>query len=231
LALAQLEKKIELIIHCIFITKKMTALPDTFAVHTSMNGREGYAVYCSNLITGTYTLSVGRHDNLYYNIITDITLPLGYNTVQSKKSHGTVTRPMNWAFTREVLKYNGIDGIHGVRRYAIIKIISMSIIVPKFKTYSFIPIVAEPVQPVQIVRPVNLIQVIPQHAVKALLTYAALEEDVCPITSNEIDVSNGAVTSCFHTFEKEALSKWLAMESSRDKCPVCNAKCKMYSIE
>lgn len=210
----------------------MTALPNTFAVHTTMNGREGYAIYtCLNSEAGVKVLVNGHHDNLYYNVVTDATLPLGYNTIQSKKSHGTVTRPMNWAFTRDVLKYNGIDGINGVRRYPIIKITSMSTILPKFKTYSFIPIVAEPVQPLQVVRPVNLILTIPQHAVKALLTYAALQEDVCPITSNEIDVSNGAVTSCFHTFEKEALSKWLALESSRDKCPVCNAKCKMYAIE
>lgn len=209
----------------------MTALPDTFAVNTTMNGREGYAIYRSDLINGTYTLSVGRHDNLYYNITNDMNLPLGHNTVECKKSQGTITRTMHWAFTREVLKYNGIAGIHDVRRYAIIKINSMSTILPKFKTYSFIPIVVEPVLPVEVVRPVNLIRTIPQHAVKALLTYAALEEDVCPITSNEIDVSNGAVTSCFHTFEKEALSKWLTMESSRDKCPVCNAKCKMYAIE
>lgn len=206
----------------------MTALPTTFAVHIT-NGREGYAVYNSHLTNGTYTLSVGRHDNLYYNIINDITLPLGYNTVECKKSQGTVTRTMHWMYKRCVLNYNGINGTNQ-RSYPVIKIISMSIMLPKFKPYSFIPVV-EPVQTVQFVRPVNLNLTIPQHAIRALLTYAALQEDVCPITSNEIDVSNGAVTSCFHTFEKEALSKWLAMESSRDKCPVCNAKCKMFIIE
>jgi hypothetical protein len=74
------------------------------------------------------------------------------------------------------------------------------------------------------------ITTIPQHTVRALLRDAAMEEEVCPITSEEIDVTNGAVTSCFHLFEKNAIEKWLLLPNSRDKCPTCNTPCNYYIL-
>ena len=122
---------------------------------------------------------------------------------------------------------------------------------PQIQTQSFIPITqpvqqANPVQPVpQLQLPANIaamniprniiknfpITTIPQHIVMALLRDAAMQEEVCPITSEEIDVSNGAVTSCFHLFEKNAIMQWLLMPNSRDKCPVCNTQCNSFTLD
>jgi hypothetical protein len=85
-----------------------------------------------------------------------------------------------------------------------------------------------PVAPVQKKYPITTI---PQHIVMALLRDAAMQEEVCPITSEEIDVTNGAVTSCFHLFEKNAIMQWLLMPNSRDKCPVCNATCNSFTLD
>jgi len=120
----------------------------------------------------------------------------------------------------------------------------MSTSLPVMKAFSFIPI-TQPVQPVpmqpvpQLHLPILPIPVekkfpittIPRHIVMALLRDAAMQEEICPITSEEIDVTNGAVTSCFHLFEKNAIMQWLLMPNSRDKCPVCNAQCNSFTLD
>jgi len=122
----------------------------------------------------------------------------------------------------------------------------MSTSLPVIKPYSFIPIrqpVVQPAQPVpqlhlpQHLAAINLapktfpITTIPQHIVMALLRDAAMQEEVCPITTVELDVTNGAVTSCFHLFEKNAIMQWLLMPNSQDKCPVCNAQCNSFTLD
>jgi hypothetical protein len=111
-------------------------------------------------------------------------------------------------------------------------------------TRSFIPI-REPLAPVPLAQvplapvlpaprpaPRNYVMTsIPQHIVRALLRDAAMQEEVCPITSEEIDISNGAITSCFHLFEKNAIAKWLSLPNSLDKCPVCNCPCNSYTLD
>jgi SUMO ligase MMS21 Smc5/6 complex component len=66
--------------------------------------------------------------------------------------------------------------------------------------------------------------------VRAILRDAAMQEEVCPIIGNEIDITNGAVTSCFHIFEKNAITKWLSTPSSQEKCPICSAKCIAFTL-
>jgi hypothetical protein len=77
----------------------------------------------------------------------------------------------------------------------------------------------------------HMIHMIPQHAVRAFLRDAAMQEEICPITNEEIDVTNGAMTSCFHLFEKNAIATWLAMPNSEAKCPVCKNKCTTFTLE
>ena len=129
----------------------------------------------------------------------------------------------------------------------------MPSILPKHKNNTFIPIVQQTAQqnPAQQnpalqqaqlqalhqlidegpLPPVYSISTIPQHAVRAFLTYAVLTEEQCSITGESIDITNGAVTTCFHVFQKDAIAKWLAMPNSQDKCPVCNAKCNMFTLD
>jgi hypothetical protein len=149
----------------------------------------------------------------------------------TKKGSGTVTRPLRWWHTNKALRYDG-------DYTPILKINSLSAL-PAMKPTSFIPIreAAVPVQVAPVAPVAPLIQqvrypitTIPQHTVRALLRDAAMEEEICPITSEEIDVTNGAVTSCFHLFEKNAIAKWLLLPNSRDKCPTCNAACNYYIL-
>jgi SUMO ligase MMS21 Smc5/6 complex component len=75
------------------------------------------------------------------------------------------------------------------------------------------------------------IETIPQHVIRALLRDAAMYEEECPITAVDIDITNGAVTSCFHLFEKDAIQKWLSLPNSKEKCPVCNTPCNSYTLD
>jgi hypothetical protein len=110
----------------------------------------------------------------------------------------------------------------------------MSTSLPTVQARSFIPIntPATPVVPILPIEKTKFpITTIPQHVVMALLRDAAMQEEVCPITSEEIDVTNGAVTSCFHLFEKNAIMQWLLMPNSRDKCPICNTQCNSFTLD
>ena len=222
-------------------------LPITFCVKTMMNGRHGY--YLMRWSHGgldaagkiVHIIKPGKHHNRYYRI-DSMARPFQWREIVSKKNSGNITRTFNWAFTNQRL-------IHDDERIPVIRITPMSTSLPSMPTTSFIPI-TDPVQPAQPMQPVPQLQLpahintvvpvaqkkfpittIPQHIVMALLRDAAMQEEVCPITSEEIDVSNGAVTSCFHLFEKNAIMQWLLMPNSRDKCPVCNAQCNSFTLD
>jgi len=221
-------------------------LPITFCVKTMVNGRHGYYLLrwshggldANNKII--HILKQANHHNNYYNI-SSTTRTIRWNEIVTKKTSGTVTRSINWMYTNQRLTCDD-------NRIPVIRITPMSTSLPVMKSYSFIPITVQPVQPVQPVPnlqlPVNIAQMnipqntiknfpittIPQHIVMALLRDAAMQEEVCPITSEEIDVTNGAVTSCFHLFEKNAIMQWLLMPNSHDKCPVCNAQCNSFTL-
>jgi hypothetical protein len=213
-------------------------LPITFCVKTRMNGRNGY--YLMRWSHGgldpngkiIHVIKPGKHYNRYYRIDT-MARTMQWREVVSKKSSGNITRTFNWMFTNQRL-------IHDDERIPVITITPISTSLPSMPTTSFIPI-TDPVLPQQFVEipqlnlPVNLpkeyeIKTIPQHVIMALLRDAAMQEEVCPITSHEIDVTNGAVTSCFHLFEKDAIMRWLLMPNSRDKCPVCNTPCNSFTL-
>ena len=227
-----------------------TPLPEAFVIHTHSANRAGYALYrwtdagVDNENRQIHAIRVMQHRELFYDVVTDTSLPLGYRTVQCKKAQGNVVRGLHWAYTRKVLNY---EGPQGNRRYPEIHITNQSSTLPGFKPYSFIPITTAPVIPAIPNAPAlpggpaapaaprliqrNTIYTIPQHAVRAFLRDAAMQEEICPITNEEIDVTNGAMTSCFHLFEKNAIATWLAMPNSEAKCPVCKNKCTSFTLE
>ena len=223
-------------------------LPITFCVKTVLNDREGY--YLMRWSHGgldptgkiIHILKPANHHDSFYNISYNART-IRWNEIITKKTSGTVTRSINWMYTNQRLTCEE-------QRIPVIRITPISTSLPTMKPYSFIPI-TQPVQPVQPVQAVPNLQLpahiaamniprniiknfpittIPQHIVMALLRDAAMQEEVCPITSEEIDVTNGAVTSCFHLFEKNAIMKWLLLPNSRDKCPVCNAPCNSFTL-
>lgn len=220
-------------------------LPITFCIKTRHQGRDGY--YLMRWSHGgldangkiVHILKPANHHNRFYNI-SNMARTRRWNDIVSKKNSGTMTRPVRWMFTGSRLTFED-------DRIPIIQITPMSTSLPQMKPYSFIPI-TQPVEQPNPVQPVPTLQLpahiaamntvkkfpittIPQHIVMALLRDAAMQEEVCPITSEEIDVANGAVTSCFHLFEKNAIMQWLLMPNSRDKCPVCNSPCNSFTID
>lgn len=207
-----------------------------------MGGRQGYYLmrWSVGNIENNQNVHILKGTNHYERFFNIQSVPLAeqnntWHTIQTRKNSGNVVRPIRWAFTSERLKEDD-------RIIPVLNISPMSAL-PSMKMVNFIPIIvntpAVPVVPVvPPVPPVPQIQAkkytmdsIPQHIVRAILRDAVMQEEVCPITSIEIDIANGAVTSCFHLFEKNAIMKWLLMPGSRDKCPICNSPCNSYTLE
>jgi hypothetical protein len=66
---------------------------------------------------------------------------------------------------------------------------------------------------------------LPPHITKIVLADSISKNDVCPITSDIITVSNATVTVCGHVFCSSAIDKWLANPSSKGLCPTCRSLC------
>lgn len=217
------------------------AFPHMFCVKTYMGAREGY--FLMRWSQGTlgndgnvHIIKSTQHHNRFYDIAP---IPLAQQntnryTISSRKNAGHVVRPLNWRFTSQKLRYEEMS-------IPVLNISPMSAL-PSMKANSFIPIIINPAAPAPapaapapapapIQQSKYAIESIPQHIVRAILRDAVMQEEVCPITSAEIDITNGAVTSCFHLFEKNAICKWLSMPGSRDKCPVCNSPCNSYTLD
>ena len=71
---------------------------------------------------------------------------------------------------------------------------------------------------------------IPVHVINALLRDAMNRGEICPITNEDLTPENGAVTTCFHLFEKNAIATWLVTPNSNQLCPVCKKQCKSYTV-
>jgi hypothetical protein len=69
-------------------------------------------------------------------------------------------------------------------------------------------------QPVQIKKK----QGIPQRVAWILAENACQKDETCPITLDTITPMTAAVTSCFHVFQKDALTRWFLTNT---KCPLC----------
>jgi len=220
------------------VTYKMTELPHTFCVKANQGNREGFfLIRWSTGETGAdgrvvHILKPSNHRDRLYNIHT---IPANFtmNIHVSKKGNGNVTRPMRWYFTD--LRLTDPDGT----RIPVIRVTSRSVL-PAMKVSSFIPIISSvatvPIVATvptvtQIQRKKYTITSIPQRTIRSLLTMAVMNEETCPITSEIIDISNGAITSCFHYFEKEAINKWLSMPNSKDECPICKTPCNSYTVD
>jgi len=215
-----------------------TDLPHQFCVKARHQGRDGYFLMRwsqgANDPTGrvVHILKPSNHHQRFYNVsrraATDPVTPV--NRILVRKGQGTINREISWYLREEVLTYQGI-------RYPVLQC-TPSTALPSTNNHSFIPILdPAPAQaPVPAVAPVPVqrhykIKTIPQHIVLALLRDAAMNDVICPITSDDIDVTNGAVTSCFHLFERDAIARWLAMPYSKDECPVCKQPCNSFSLE
>jgi hypothetical protein len=213
-------------------------LPPVFCVEYMKGMINGYAYIESTIIISDegqriHVLKSKDHEGHFFRLINNRAYVLEHQTIWktsiSKKRFGRVNRPMRWRNTGEALRYNNID-------YPVIRIATSSLVLPIIPAGSFIPLRqngAPILQPVNVVVEEKKIQIskIPQHAIRALLRDAAMEETACPITGEDIDITNGAVTSCFHLFDKDAIATWMNMPISHDKCPVCNMKCLVYNLD
>jgi len=205
-------------------------LPIQFCVKTVMGNRNGYfflrwshgGLDTNNKII--HVIKQANHQNRYYQIC-DRNANITAQSIISRKGQGNLTREIRWWHTDKEIRY-------GDSRIPVIRV-SRRDALPTIKPISFIPLINVPTPtPVPVPTPKRYtITSIPQHTILALLRDAAMQEEVCPITSEEIDVTNGAVTSCFHLFEKNAIMQWLLTQNSQQKCPVCNSQCNSYTLD
>jgi hypothetical protein len=207
-------------------------LPAQFVVKRNIDGREGYVFFKSVLAQAAgdtqpwRKVSAGKHLNRYYNIYTD-QQQSDWKRCKIVKNGGTLRRDIDWRNTIERLS-------HGGQNWPVLIVAGFQHFPAWHQQQSFAPItnpVAAPAAPAQNTIKTYPIKTIPQHALRALLTQALYEEHSCPIMDVPIDISNGAVTSCFHIFDKTALDRWLKQPGSGQKCPVCNQPCNSYTLQ
>jgi hypothetical protein len=210
------------------ITTNMTTLdmPIHFAVKIDWRGREGYSLLEARKENDIFILRNIYHGGVFYNI-EDCDRPADPRTdftCKTKKISGTVEHKITWRHSTQRLR-------HQNTLYPIIAFTA--------KTRTFIPITVRdtatqpqaPLTPQQAEPVVKFpIKTIPQHAVNLLLLGSFLNEEECSITGSPINSQNGAVTTCFHVFEKEAITRWIDLPSSNKKCPVCMQPCDVYSL-
>ena len=203
--------------------------PLTFCVRTHVGQREGYYLLrwthggFDNENKIVHVIKPGHHLNRFYNVYNYAPGNTATYNIITRKGNGIVNRPIHWFYTNKRLSFHGLH-------IPIIQISPMNAL-PSIKPTAFIPITETPV-PVPLAQPkIYPINKIPQHVITALLRDAAFHEETCPITSVDIDVSNGAITSCFHIFEKSAIKHWLSLPSSKEKCPLCNNPCNSYTLD
>jgi len=222
-----------------------TALPPVFCVETMHQQRNGYGYITSALEQinqeNITVLKPRNHQDHFFRIVNDRPYVLEHRSIWNntvvRKGSGRVNHQARWRNTGEALRYDGVY-------YPILRFAYSATVIPAIPLRAFIPIRDEnanrplpQVPQVAQVPPVNTIvktypiSTIPQHTIRALLRDAAMQEEVCPITGDEIDITNGAVTTCFHLFDKNAITTWILMPNSQDKCPVCNTQCKVYLLE
>jgi hypothetical protein len=67
------------------------------------------------------------------------------------------------------------------------------------------------------------IEPIPKRIAWLIAEDAAKQEEKCPITMEPISPITASVTSCFHTFDSEAIATWLVNHTT---CPQCRKKCE-----
>ena len=201
--------------------------PMTFCVRTIVGQREGYYLLrwtnggFDNENKRVHVLKPGNHLNRFYNVHNYAPVNTATYNIITRKSNGNINRPISWRYTNNRLSFHGLH-------IPVIHISPMNAL-PSIKPTAFIPI-TEPVVPLAQPK-IYPITKIPQHGITALLRDAAFHEVTCPITSVDIDVSNGAITSCFHIFEKSAIKHWLSLPSSKEKCPLCNNPCNSYTLD
>lgn len=213
-------------------------LPPAFCIESyNMTGRAGYSIL-GTVEEEAQPLNVciiktKKHNDMYFQIINDTAHILHNRTTWrqtlTRKGQGRLNRLAKWRHTGTSLKHDDIE-------YPVIRIKSQNTIIPALGNDSFIPIINNnqatrvPLAP-SIPPPLQpTIDVIPQHAIKLILLGALIEGETCPITTNDITLETGAVTSCFHLFDKDAINQWLNTPASRRECPVCKDSCKSYSM-
>ena len=231
-------------------------LPPAFCIESyNMAGRAGYRLF-GTIEEEAHPVNVciikaKKHNDMYFQIINDTAHILHNRTTWrqtlARKGQGRINRLAKWRHTGTSLKHDDIE-------YPVIRIKSYNTITPAIQNESFIPIInnnqatrvvtppapAAPVpQAPRILNPPTrtvppplqpIIDIIPQHAIKLILLGALIEGEICPITTNDITLENGAVTTCFHLFDKDAINRWLNTPGSRRECPVCKDSCVSYSM-
>jgi hypothetical protein len=217
-------------------TNEHVRLPVKFAIEWRFNNRNGFCLFRTDPEELRYdTLSRQNNHNYFYNIETYTPPNSEKHSQNIKRTHEHV---IHWSYTVKQLKHN--ETIIPIIKFTPKKHL------PSIATWSFVPIVEHAPVPAPVPVPVPaapatippviaqghklLIKEIPNHAIRLLLLGAIIEGEECPISGTAIDATNGSVTSCFHLFERNSITRWLALPHTNKKCPVCMQACDLYVL-
>ena len=209
-------------------------IPTTFCIRSmrSMNGQmvNGFYLLNSLPIEGTTSFRIMRLPNhgrfyplLQVNLNTAAAINHRIHISKLRKPRGQTDHDCRWKYTTECLRYQN-------EFYPVLTVTPAAFLDSDIIKHllSWVPM-REEIHRTRMTVEIKPI-IIPSHAILALLRDAAIQGFTCPITTDEIDISNGAVTSCFHLFEKDAIATWLASEKSKKQCPVCKKECKSFTL-
>jgi hypothetical protein len=80
---------------------------------------------------------------------------------------------------------------------------------------------AEPRVVYTLLTPPQILEPIPQRIAWLIAEDASKRGDTCSITLDEISPITASVTTCFHTFDANAIATWF---QTNDTCPMCKRK-------
>ena len=70
-------------------------------------------------------------------------------------------------------------------------------------------------------------EAIPRRIARLVVEDAIKKNELCGIIMEPLEISNTAVTSCYHTFNAVALETWFEKNATRSTCPACRKICSM----
>jgi SUMO ligase MMS21 Smc5/6 complex component len=51
------------------------------------------------------------------------------------------------------------------------------------------------------------------------------KNETCPITYESLTIETISITSCYHVFNKDAITNWF---KTKNNCPVCRERCEIW---
>jgi hypothetical protein len=195
-----------------------------FNLHNPQIIDDGYYLIQAELIEGTqsFRLRFKNVNNNQYRLERYVGYTTDSHPIKLVKPTGVLEYTCRWKYKEERLKLDE-------NYYPVLDIVPRAFLkTGGIKNRNGWIRMAQPSRSIPLIK-ISMCE-IPFHVINALLRDAMNRGEICPITNEDLTPENGAVTTCFHLFEKNAIATWLLTPNSNQLCPVCKKQCKCYSV-